>query len=87
MAFHDRILLATDLSARSDRAMDRAMMLAKREGAELVVLHVLEPVPGNRYHPRTQPLPHLAEIAHAQLLHDLGECASTAKVPMARPAR
>jgi nucleotide-binding universal stress UspA family protein len=29
MGLHDRILLATDLSARSDRALDRAVMLAK----------------------------------------------------------
>ena len=48
MSLRDRILLATDLSARSDRAMDRALMLARREGAELVVLHVLEATPGNR---------------------------------------
>jgi nucleotide-binding universal stress UspA family protein len=63
MALHDRILLATDLSARSDRAMDRAMMLAKRENAELVVLHVLEPTPGNRYYPRTETLASLAATA------------------------
>ena len=37
-----RLLLATDLNARSDRAMDRASLLAKQYGAELVVLHVLE---------------------------------------------
>lgn len=80
MAPLDRILLATDLSARSDRAMDRALMLAKREGAELVVLHVLEPTPGNRYYPRTQPLARLAEIARAQLHHDLGDHADTAQV-------
>jgi nucleotide-binding universal stress UspA family protein len=80
MALHDRILLATDLSARSDRAMDRAMMLAKREGAELVVLHVLEATPDSRFHPRTQPLPTLAGFVRAQVLHDLGECASKAQV-------
>jgi nucleotide-binding universal stress UspA family protein len=39
-----RILLATDLSARSDRAMDRAALLAREHDAELLVLHVLEPV-------------------------------------------
>jgi nucleotide-binding universal stress UspA family protein len=80
MALHDRILLATDLSARSDRAMDRALFLAKREGAELVVLHVIEATPGNRYYPRTQSLSHLTEIARAHVLHDLGDCADKAQI-------
>ncbi|MAM73384.1 universal stress protein [uncultured Tistrella sp.] len=38
-----RILLATDLSARSDRALDRAVALARETGAALTVLHVSEP--------------------------------------------
>lgn len=37
-----RILLATDLSARCDRALDRAGMLADHWDAELVALHVIE---------------------------------------------
>jgi nucleotide-binding universal stress UspA family protein len=36
------ILLATDLSSRCDRAMDRAAQLASLWGARLVVLNVLE---------------------------------------------
>jgi len=36
------ILMATDLSARSDRALERAVFLAKRLGAELKVLHVID---------------------------------------------
>jgi nucleotide-binding universal stress UspA family protein len=36
-----RILLATDLSARSDRALDRAASLAKLWGAELIVVHAM----------------------------------------------
>jgi nucleotide-binding universal stress UspA family protein len=39
-----KILFATDLSARSDRAQDRAVMLMKEYNAELIVLHVIEPV-------------------------------------------
>lgn len=39
------ILLTTDLSARGDRPMDRAVHLAKSRGAKLVVLHVLEKGP------------------------------------------
>ncbi len=37
-----RILLATDLSGRGDRALDRATQLAAHWDAELVVVHALE---------------------------------------------
>lgn len=37
-----RILLATDLSARGDRALERAVELSQESGAELVILHVYE---------------------------------------------
>lgn len=37
-----RILLATDLSARSDRALDRATQLAQQWSAGLIVVHALE---------------------------------------------
>ncbi len=43
-----RILLATDLSARSDRAQDRAVSLMKQYDAGLLVVHVLEPTKPNR---------------------------------------
>lgn len=36
------ILLATDLSARGDRALDRALQLAKYFDTKLIVLHVME---------------------------------------------
>lgn len=36
------ILLATDLSARCDRALDRAVSLASHSGGRLVAVHVLE---------------------------------------------
>jgi nucleotide-binding universal stress UspA family protein len=39
----DRLLLATDLSARCDRALDRAAQLAGVWRAELLALNVLEP--------------------------------------------
>ena len=38
-----KILLATDLSGRCDRALDRAVMLADEWKASLVVVHAIEP--------------------------------------------
>jgi len=40
-----RLLLATDLSSRCDRALDRAVELAKRWDAELTAVHALEQAP------------------------------------------
>ncbi|MEH6758053.1 MAG: universal stress protein [Parasphingorhabdus sp.] len=37
------ILLATDMTARCDRAFDRALMLAKLWGTRLIVVHVFDP--------------------------------------------
>ena len=37
-----KILLATDLSARGDRALERAVTIAQRQDAALVILHVFE---------------------------------------------
>lgn len=37
------ILLATDMTARCDRAFDRALMLAKIWGTRLIVIHVVDP--------------------------------------------
>ncbi len=39
-----RILCPTDFSSSADEAMERAAHLAKRDGAELVLVHVLPPV-------------------------------------------
>src|SRR5690348_6645433 len=41
----NKILLGTDLSARSDRALDRAALLAAECDAQLLVVHVLEEEP------------------------------------------
>lgn len=37
------VLVATDLSARTDRAVDRATQLAREWGVRLIVLHAIEP--------------------------------------------
>ena len=39
------ILVATDLSAHSDRALDRGLQLAQQWGARLTILYVIEPDP------------------------------------------
>lgn len=38
----DRILVATDLSTRSDRALRRAILIARRVGASLSLVHVVD---------------------------------------------
>ena len=48
------LLLATDLSCRCDRALDRALMLASAWGARLQALHVLE---GDEPEQGPEPLP------------------------------
>ncbi len=77
-----RLLLATDLSARCDRALDRAAQLAVQWKAELVALHVLDPAAspeqtlawiGGTNHAA------LLQAAAQQLSRDLGQV----KVPVA----
>jgi nucleotide-binding universal stress UspA family protein len=43
-----RLLCATDLSRRSDRAMLRAMLLAQELGAELLLFHSIDAAPAER---------------------------------------
>jgi nucleotide-binding universal stress UspA family protein len=46
MAKHfGKILCATDYSKASAPALDEAVALAKQNGAELLILHVIDPVP------------------------------------------
>ncbi|OPY91401.1 MAG: universal stress protein UspE [Syntrophus sp. PtaU1.Bin208] len=81
-----RILLATDLSARSDRAQDRALLLAKHYNAELLVLHVLEqtqrnrPVHRVRFSPFFNPDEKLIESAKWQVLESLRDIGDRVKV-------
>lgn len=53
----ERVLLATDLSHRCDRALDRAADLARRWGADLVVVHAIEGPGGSLALDMSQDLP------------------------------
>ena len=68
-----RILLATDLRSHSDRALDRAVQLARQWQAELHVVHVL--APGNEESWPTAPswrqAPTTAAMAERQIRRDL----------------
>lgn len=70
-----RILLATDLRSHCDRALDRAVQLARQWQAELHVVHVLPP--GNEESWPTAPTwrqpPTTAAMAERQIHRDLRE--------------
>jgi len=80
-----KILLATDLSARCDRALDRAVSLAERWGAGLVVMHALDsPESGasdqaERLPSWRQP-PDPLSVARRRLLADVGAVAEKATI-------
>lgn len=72
-----KILLATDFSARSDRAEARALALAHQYDCKLLVVHVLERQPKTRlarrtrFSPQSRPDNRLIESAKRQLLNAL----------------
>ena len=68
-----KILLATDLSCRCDRALDRATILAQEWGAQLVVVHALQSPSGGEDLPswRSRADPRL--VAWRRVQQDLRE--------------
>ena len=73
-----KILLATDLSARTDRALDRAAQLARQWGAELHVVHAIDPravsLTDAAYpRPAWRPSPDRASALHQRIKRDLRE--------------
>lgn len=74
-----RILLATDLSGRGDRALDRATQIASQWDAELLVVHALEGggLAGSEHQglPSWRKPPDSLAMVEAQIRDDLrGEC-------------
>lgn len=69
---HDRVLLATDLSAASGGATDEAFSLARRLGAALLVVSVIDPrslrLPGDRWSERVDQVRERRESAAKQLV-------------------
>lgn len=77
------ILLASDLSSRCDRALDRAVSLSQQWQAKLAILHVLEDLrsaDSDQVVPSWRRPPDPASVARAQLLADIGPIATTADV-------
>jgi nucleotide-binding universal stress UspA family protein len=77
------ILLATDLSPRCDRALDRAVLLSRSWRAKLVILHVIERFQDPDFDPtvpswRRPPDP--VSVAAKQLLADIGPLVKTADI-------
>jgi nucleotide-binding universal stress UspA family protein len=74
-----RILLATDLSARCDRALDRAALLAAAWQAELIALHAIaaedDPAEWAERIPSWRRAPDPAQIALEQLRQDVTDAA------------
>lgn len=80
-----RILLATDLSVRGDRALDRAVILAARWNAELFVLHVLEPPAPSVSDlmdppPSWKRQPDLLAVARQRVISELGDIGRKATI-------
>ncbi|MEN1928224.1 universal stress protein [Luteimonas sp. MJ250] len=80
------ILLATDLDGRCDRALDRAVALAREWQAKLVVLTVVEPAPAPPPQRRDQAQsPHASNAAlraAARLRRDVGPVADEVQLEL-----
>ena len=79
-----KIMLATDLSSRGDRALDRAIQLANSWGAELLIVHALEgegvPLPDHHWLPSWRRPPDAAALVERQLRDDIGQSCSRYRV-------
>jgi nucleotide-binding universal stress UspA family protein len=78
------ILLATDLSSRSDRALDRAIQLAEEWSAELHVVHAVSipssPAPRTMWDAPWREFDDPREVAEHRLRNELGPLADRVKL-------
>jgi nucleotide-binding universal stress UspA family protein len=77
------ILLATDLSPRCDRALDRAVFLAEQWQSKLIILHVIEDertLDSGAIVPSWRRPPNPLAIAQRRLIEDIGQAAETATI-------
>lgn len=78
-----KILLATDLSARCDRALDRSILLTQQWQAGLVILNVLEDTrswAADDVLPSWRRTEDPLKIAERRVIRDVGDAAYTASV-------
>lgn len=85
-----KILLATDLSARGDRALERALIIAASQNAQLTIVHVIEELDestlsyGRRPAPAWQRPPDIVALTKKRIRQglrlDLGEAVEKATV-------
>jgi nucleotide-binding universal stress UspA family protein len=82
------ILLATDLSVRCDRALDRAALLATEWQARVVIVHALEETPsvldGTEALPSWRRLPDPQQLAENRIRAELREICPAATVVIER---
>lgn len=77
------ILLTTDLSARGDRALDRAVSLAKQWQSRLTLLHVLDNIERSsslEALPSWRRPPDPVQVAKKNIAEDLSDVGDTAKI-------
>jgi nucleotide-binding universal stress UspA family protein len=80
-----RIVLATDLSARCDRAFERAVLLADEWGAQVTVVHALERQPSGRAPgPRWRTVDRESLSAESQIMADLHRAGIAADIVVRR---
>lgn len=80
-----KILLATDMSCRCDRALDRAVQLAQEWEAELIAAYVIDPVETRQFRFDRTPaswrrLPSPIDRMKWRLKRDLGTAADTIRI-------
>ncbi|WP_169925547.1 universal stress protein [Sphingobium cloacae] len=80
-----KILLATDMSCRCDRALDRAIQLAREWDAELIAAHVIDPAKTGQFRFDRKPaswrrLPSPVDRMKWRLRRDLGTAADAIRI-------